>query len=354
VIEDDPTNGGFSMLETVQPAASIIVVDDTDVSAEVLRRLLVRDGYRVAVARDGEAGLDMVRESTPDLVLLDVMMPGINGFEVCRQIKADPTTRLTPVVLVTTLDGRDDRIQGMDAGADDLLTKPVDGMELRARIRALLRLKRFTDELDSAQSVIMSLARTIEARDPYTEGHCERLARYAVRMGEAMGLREEELAALYRGGFLHDIGKIAVPDGVLMKPGPLLASEHELIKRHTVIGDEICSGFKALRPVRPIVRHHHERQDGSGYPDGLVGDKISLLAQIAGVLDVYDALTTLRPYRKALAPIEALVLLRQEASNGLHQVALVDLLSRLLKEGTLGTASNIDELSRRFLKGSSK
>ena len=342
------------MVETTQQSANVIVVDDTDVSAEVLRRLLLQDGYSVEVAHDGESGLEAVRRSTPDLVLLDVMMPGINGFEVCRRLKSDPATRLTPVVLVTTLDGRDDRILGMDAGADDFLTKPVDGMELRTRVRALLRLKRFTDELDSAEAVILSLARTVEARDPSTEGHCERLAAYAVRMGEAIGLKEHELAALYRGGFLHDVGKIAIPDAILMKPGPLTPAEYELIKRHTLIGDELCSELRGLRPVRPIVRHHHERQDGSGYPDGLVGDQIPLVAQIAAVVDVYDALTTSRPYKPALAPHEALALLRAEAADGLHQSELVELLASLHKAGTLATALDTEQMSRRFLKGTAR
>ena len=342
------------MLDAAQPTARIVVVDDTDVSAEVLRRLLLRDGYSVEVARDGESGLELVRRSTPDLVLLDVMMPGINGFEVCRRLKSDPATRLTPIILVTTLDGRDDRIQGMDAGADDFLTKPVDGMELRARVRALLRLKRYTDELDSAEAVILSLARTVEARDPSTEGHCERLAAYAVRMGEAMGLGEIELAALYRGGFLHDVGKIAIPDSILLKPGPLLPGEYQQVKRHTIVGDEICADFRPLRLVRPIVRHHHERQNGSGYPDGLVGDQVPLLAQIIGVVDVYDALRTERPYKKAYSPADAIAVLRQEATDGLHRMELVDLLAGLQRDGMLDAAIDTAEMSRRFLKGSAR
>ncbi|MCX6545769.1 MAG: response regulator [Acidobacteria bacterium] len=342
------------MSEAIQQAASIIVIDDTDVSAEVLKRLLLRDGHTVEVAHDGESGLEAVRRSIPDLVLLDVMMPGINGFEVCRRIKSDPATRLTPVVLVTTLDGRDDRIRGMDAGADDFLTKPVDGMELRARVRALLRLKRFTDELDSAEAVILGMARTIEARDPYTEGHCERLARYAVRMAEAMGLPEDELAALYRGGYLHDIGKIATPDRILLKPGALSPEEFEIVKRHAIVGDQICADFRLLRPVRPIVRHHHERQNGSGYPDGLVGDQVPLLAQIAGVVDVYDAMTTSRPYKEAMASPDAFDLLRREAANGLHRMELIDLLTGLQQDGKLGAATDAEDMNRRFLKGSAR
>jgi len=340
------------MMETAQQGSKIIVIDDTDVSAEVLRRLLLRDGYAVEVARDGEAGLAAVRRVAPDLILLDVMMPGIDGFEVCRRLKSDPATRLTPVVLVTTLDGRDDRIKGMDAGADDFITKPVDGMELRARVRALLRLKRYTDELDSAEAIILSLARTVEARDPNTEGHCERLACYAVRMGEALGLREEDLAALYRGGFLHDLGKVAIPDSVLMKPGPLTPEEYELVKRHTIVGDELCAGLRALRPVRPIVRHHHERQNGSGYPDGLVGDQIPLLAQIAAVADVYDAMTTSRPYKPAHTPTEALEALRTEARAGLHKIELVEVLATLQQAGVLTTTLDAEEMTLRFIRGS--
>ena len=342
------------MAETGQQAGNIVVIDDTDVSAEVLRRLLLRDGYAVDVARDGESGLDLVRRSTPDLVLLDVMMPGIDGFEVCRRLKSDPTTRLTPIILVTTLDGRDDRIRGMDAGADDFLTKPVDGMELRARVRALLRLKRFTDELDSAEAVILSLARTVEARDPSTEGHCERLATSAVRMGEALGLGEVELAALFRGGFLHDLGKIAIPDAILLKPGPLLPAEYEQIKRHTIVGDQICADFRALRLVRPIVRHHHEKQNGSGYPDGLVGEQVPLLAQIVGVVDIYDAMTTARPYKEAAPPEGAIALLRQEAHDGLHRMDLIDLLARLQSDGLLDTSTGSSDMSRRFLKSSAR
>jgi len=342
------------MPDTTQQTANIIVIDDTDVSAEVLRRLLLRDGYSVEVARDGESGLEAVRRSTPDLVLLDVMMPGIDGFEVCRRLKSDPATRLTPVILVTTLDGRDDRIQGMDAGADDFLTKPVDGMELRARVRASLRLKRFTDELDSAESVILSLARTVEARDPSTEGHCERLAAYAVRMGEALELHDAELAALYRGGFLHDVGKIAIPDAILLKEGPLLPDEYEQIKRHTIVGDEICADFRALRLVRPIVRHHHEKQDGSGYPDGLIGEQVPLLAQIIAVVDIYDALTTARPYKPAFLPVVAIDMLMKEAANGLHRTELIELLARLHTGGVLGAAIDTVDMGRRFLKGAAR
>lgn len=336
--------------EQVQPAR-VVVVDDTDISAETLRRLLVEDGHRVVVAHDGLSGLDAVRSAGADLVLLDAVMPGLDGFEVCRRLKSDAATRLTPVVMVTTLEGRRDRIRGLEAGADDFLSKPVDRDELRARMEALLRLKRFTDELDSAEAVILSLARTVEARDPATEGHCERLAAYATSLGEVLGLGEADLAVLYRAAFLHDVGKIAVPDRVLLKPGPLTAEEFEIMKRHTLVGDELCGELRALRSVRPIVRSHHERRDGSGYPDGLRGDEIPALAQLVGLLDVYDALTTPRPYKRAMTAAEALTCLESEVQRGLHDPSLYERLATLVRAGRL-VSSTTDALTERFLRRS--
>lgn len=322
----------------LQPHGTVVVVDDTDVSAEVIRRYLVADGHVVEVAHDGESGLKAVRRSSPDVVLLDVMMPRMDGFEVCRRLKADPATRLTPVVLVTTLGNLDDRIQGVEAGADDFLTKPIDARQLRARVRALLRVKHLTDDLDSAEEVILNLGRTVEARDPSTEGHCERLAAYAMALGAELGLGPVELQVLHRGALLHDLGKIAVPDAVLLKPGPLTAVEFEVMKHHTTVGEQLCADFRALRPVRPIVRHHHERRNGSGYPDGLVGDAIPLLAQVVGVVDVFDALTTPRPYKPALSFEAALECLHDEAARGLHDPALVGILSALHQSGQLERA----------------
>ncbi len=218
---------------------------------------------------------------------------------------------------------RDSRLTGITAGADDFLSKPLDDAELRARVRSLISLKRYTDELDSAEQVVLTLGKTIEARDPYTEGHCERLARYATRLGERLGLNHDDLVALRQGGFLHDLGKISVPDSVLLKPGPLTPAERAIIMRHTLVGDELCSQLNALRKVQPIVRFHHERLDGSGYPDGLRGDAIPLLAQILGVVDIFDALTTDRPYRRALARERALETLTDEVRRGWRRADLV-------------------------------
>jgi putative two-component system response regulator len=302
----------------------VLVVDDLAPNRALIRKMLARDGHDVLEAGTGHQALALAREADPDVVVLDVLMPGLDGFQTCATLKADPTTRLTPVVLVTALKDTSDRVRGIEAGADDFLSKPVDPLELSARVRSLLRLKRYTDELDSAEAVIVSLALTIEARDAATEGHCQRLADYATRLGRALHLDAEDLSALERGGYLHDIGKIGVPDGVLLKPGPLTPAEFAQMKAHTLIGDRLCGKLRSLRRVRPIVRHHHERLDGSGYPDGLSGDGIPLLAQIMGIVDVYDALTTARPYKPVFTPGEAIAEIYGEVERGWRRRDLVD------------------------------
>jgi putative two-component system response regulator len=303
--------------------ATVLVVDDDEQNRRYLDRLLTRLGHHVHTASDGTTALRFLQEKAADLILLDVQMPGLDGFEVCGRIKEDAATRLTPVVLITGLSDRDSRIRGIDAGADDFIHKPIDSGELTARVRSLVRLKRYTDDLESAESVITSLALTVEARDAYTEGHCQRLAVYATLVGRRLGLSEVELQSLHRGGYLHDLGKIAIPDAVLSKRAALTPAEYELMKQHTVIGDSLCGNLRSLTPVRPIIRHHHERLDGSGYPDGLRGDEIPLLAQIIGVVDTYDAITTTRPYREARSADEAIAELRADVRRGTLSSELV-------------------------------
>lgn len=307
------------------PAPLVLVVDDEAGNRELVTRLLTRHGFVVQTAANGQTALDYIAEADrlPDLVLLDVMMPGLDGFAVCRAIKQRPLTRLIPVVLLTGLDAKAHKIEGINAGADDFLSKPVQFEELIARATSLVRLKRFTDDLESAQSVIVSLALTVEARDPYTEGHCQRLAAYAMALGRTLGLASDDIAALERGGYLHDVGKIGVPDSILLKPTRLTASEFALMQAHTTIGERLCGELRALRPVRAIVRHHHERRDGSGYPDGLRGDRIPLTAQIVGIVDAYDAMTTTRPYRPALPAAFACEELLRDAADGRHDADLV-------------------------------
>ncbi|MBI1737960.1 MAG: response regulator [Acidobacteria bacterium] len=313
-------------------ADQILVADDVAANRELLQEMLEREGYRVVCAEDGEQALEVVRSQPINLALLDVMMPKCTGFSACRAIKSAPETRLIPVVMVTGLTNRDDRIQGIECGADDFLNKPVHREELLARVRSLLRLKRYTDELENAETVLFSLALSIEAKDPYTEGHCDRLSRYSVALARRIGLSEELCVALRRAGVVHDVGKVAVPEHILQKPGPLTADEWKIMKEHPVVGERICSPLKSFRHVLPIIRHHHEKLDGSGYPDGLKGDQIPLTARVLTTVDIYDALSTDRPYRKALSPAEAVETMRKEIRLGWWDAALVTELERLLLE----------------------
>jgi putative two-component system response regulator len=246
----------------------------------------------------------------------------MSGVEVCRELKARTGTRLTPVVLVTGSRDREYRLAGLEAGADDFLDKPVDVQELRTRVHSLLRVKHLTDELESTEGIMTMLGHIVEARDPYTEGHCQRLAEYATALGAALNLDSSDLDTLSRGAVLHDVGKIAVPDAVLLKPGRLDPDELSLMREHTVVGDNLCRTIRSLERVRPIVRSHHERQDGRGYPDRLSGDEIPLLAQIVGVVDAFDALTTNRPYRKAMTTKAAYEIMLTEAASGWCPVKL--------------------------------
>lgn len=294
----------------------ILVVDDLASNLRLLEMILGQQGFQVLTAGDGEEGLSIAAREQPDLVLSDVRMPRCDGFDLCRALKSAPSTRLTPVVLMTGAAEPNDRIAAIEAGANDIVSKPIDQPELKARVRSLMELKRYTDDLDSAEAVLRSLALMIEARDTYTEGHCERLSQYAVELGLALGLPEDDLEALSRGGYFHDIGKIALPDAILLKPGALSPAEYERMKAHTTIGDRLCGDLRVLNQVRPIVRHHHERLDGSGYPDGLSGDAVPVLAQLIGIVDVYDAMTTARAYRGAEPAEAALAELEREVELG--------------------------------------
>jgi putative two-component system response regulator len=310
-------------------AGTVLVVDDHAPTLLGLRELLETSGYTVVTETNGEDGLRAATQHRPDLVLLDVVMPGMSGVEVCNKLKQQPSTGLTPVVLISATQDRGFRVAALENGADDFLNKPVDTDELRARVRSLIRVKRLTDALESAETLVLTLGKIVEARDPCTQGHCERLATHAAALGAKLGLDQPDLDALYRGAFLHDIGKIGVPDRVLLKPGRLDREEYELMKQHPQIGESICGSLRSLERVLPIVRHHHERWDGGGYPDGLAGDAIPLLAQIVGVVDVFDALTTDRPYRNALSIADAYDTLIAEAEAGWRQKKLVDLFVNL-------------------------
>jgi putative two-component system response regulator len=325
----------------------ILVVDDDTAARRGLEQLLDRQGYAVRGCGDGTSALVECASFQPDLILLDVMMPGLDGFEVCRRLKANPETRLIPVVLVTGLTERDDRLAGINAGADDFLNKPIDISELNARVHSLLRLKSFTDELENAEAVLFSLALSIEARDPYTHGHCERLAEFSARLGERLGLPAEEIQALRRAGIVHDVGKVVVPDSILLKPGPLSPAERSVMRQHPTVGERICTPLKTFRLVLPIIRHHHERWNGSGYPDGISGEAIPFTARILQVVDVYDALTTERPYRPALPPDEAWKIIQKEASRGWWEGRLVDEFRGLMSRHLASAPANSEKVMRR-------
>jgi putative two-component system response regulator len=329
----------------------VLVVDDYLPNAHGMRDLLLANGHSVRVAHNGSDALRLAADDAPDLVLLDVVMPGVSGVEVCRELKTRPTTRLTPVVLMTGSHDRESRLAGLDAGADDFLHKPIDLTEFATRVRSLLRTKRLVDELESTETIMTMLGHMVEARDPYTEGHCQRLAAYATALGRALGLNAIDLDTLTRGAALHDVGKIGVPDSVLLKPGRLNAEELALMKQHPVIGDNLCRTVKSLERVRPIVRSHHERIDGRGYPDGLSGDRVPLLAQIVGVVDVFDALTTARPYRPALPIEEAYDVMRADAEGGWCPLPLVALFIELHRSGGIPAPAAARVLPFAMLRG---
>jgi len=322
-------------LQSNQPiAGTILVADDQPSNRELLEELLTTQGFTVITACDGASVLEELARVQVDLVLLDVMMPQLNGFEVCARIKSNPETYLIPVVLITALCDKQDRIEGIKVGADDFLTRPVDRTELLARVRSLLTLKHRTDELERAESVLFSLARSIEGKDPYTHGHCERLSDYSARLGEHLGLAEDEITALRRAGIVHDIGKVAVPDAILLKPSRLTGEEWKLIKEHPAVGERICAPLKSFRLVLPIIRHHHEKLDGTGYPDGLRGEAIPITARVLQIVDVYDALTTERPYKKAFTIVDALQTMKEEVAKGWWDPRIFEQFERLVSSGT--------------------
>jgi cyclic di-GMP phosphodiesterase len=296
-------------------APIVLVVDDGAANRELIEACLAGVDCIVRTAEDGPTALKTVQASPPDLVLLDVQMPGMDGYEVCRRIKANPASRLVPVVMITSLDQTNDRVRALEAGADDYMTKPVDRIELVARVRSALRLKSVYDSLDGAEQVIFALAAAVEAKDPYTEAHTQRVADSARAMGVRLGMPARELDSLYRGGLIHDIGKIGVPDAILLKPGPLSHEEEVTMHLHPLIGENIVAPLRTGAALLPIIRNHHEHYDGTGYPDRLAGSSIPRLARIVAVCDAFDALINDRPYRAAKSVEEAVATLLAGAGS---------------------------------------
>jgi putative two-component system response regulator len=295
--------------------AVVLVVGDGAANRELVQAYLAGLDCEVRLAEDGASALEQIKAEPPDLVLLDVQMPGMDGYEVCRRIKAGPRGRLLPVVMITALNQTDDRVRALESGADDFMAKPVERVELVARVRSALRLKALYNTLDSAEQVIFSLAAAVEAKDALTEKHTQRVAESARHLGVRLGLPEVALDALYRGGIIHDIGKIGIPDVILLKPGPLDAEETAIMRSHVLIGENIVRPLRSGSTLLPIIRHHHERFDGRGYPDGLRGREIPRLARIVSVCDAFDALVNDRPYRPRLPIDQAVALLVDGAAH---------------------------------------
>jgi cyclic di-GMP phosphodiesterase len=303
--------------------ARVLIADDSEDHVRIVHRVLTEAGYRCASAGDGQTAFDACVAGGVDIVLLDVNMPEQDGLAVCRRLKSTPETNLIPVLIMTGDSDPRAHLEALEAGADDFLPKPLAFPELRARVRSASRMKCYIDELDNAAASIVMLGATIEARDRHTNGHCQRLAEYASALGRRIGLDRHDIRALEQGGFIHDLGKVAIPDAVLFKAGPLTRSEYELVKTHPAVGERICAPLRTLQRARSIVRSHHETLDGQGYPDGLRGSAVPLVAQVTGVADVYDALTSDRPYRRALTPGAALDQLWREVRCGKRDAELV-------------------------------
>jgi putative two-component system response regulator len=312
----------------------ILVVDDDPMVRDILVRFLQREGYQALVATNGNEALEIIAREAPDLVLLDVTMPGMDGFSVCRAIKENRRTALIPVTMLTGLDDRENRQRGIEAGADDFLPKPFDQPMLRARIRSQLRLKHLTDQLEHTESVIFSLALAVEVKDSYTEGHLWRLSEYGHQLALAYGLTSDVARWVRFGGLLHDIGKIGVSDTILGKSGPLTPAEYALMQTHTHIGARIVAPMRFAPQVAPILLGHHEFWNGAGYPQRLAGEQIPIGARIIAVLDSYDAMTTDRTYRPALSREEAIRRLRAGSGTQWDPV-LIELFVGIVERGEL-------------------
>ncbi|MGI9610456.1 MAG: response regulator [Acidimicrobiia bacterium] len=329
VATEAATSGSDEQKEAV---TRVLVADENGTVRKILRHMFQNMGWEVMEAENGDEVLKLARQRpTPHAILLDLKLPGKDGFEVCRILKSDEQTQLIPLITMTALDSQEEKMKALEAGAEDFLTKPVNRAELTARLRSLLRIHRFNQELIGAESVAMALARAVASKDGYAQSHVEHVANVATALGEELEMEAAELKILKYGAILHNVGKIAIPDAVLEKTGSLTPREKALFQQHPRVGCDICAPLKPLKPVLPIIRHHKEHWDGTGYPDGLRGDEIPLAAQIVGIVDVYSALTSDRPFRRAISQEEAVERLRQRVEQGWHNPQLVERFIRMVQ-----------------------
>lgn len=299
------------------PPYKVLVVDDDPVQRRLVAATLETLRYQVIEAADGRQAMAWLHGEDFDVVLLDQRMPDVDGHAVLRHIRGTLNEAMLPVIMVTAFGGgSEDLAEAMRLGATDFVRKPYDPLELTARVEAAVAHKRLTDQLEDAESILFAQARMAEARDGYTGDHVARVAHNALVFGRSLGLSREELGVLRRGAVLHDIGKLGIPDAVLLKPAGLTATEWKVMQSHTVIGERLVSGMRRMRPAAEIIRHHHERWDGGGYPDGLKGEAIPLLARVFQLVDIHDALAFARPYKPALPAGEVARILRDEAERG--------------------------------------
>lgn len=317
--------------EGVQLRPKILVVDDNETNVELICMHLKPFDYDIQKAYDGDEALQMIQNNTPDLILLDLMMPRISGYEVCQKVKNNPETALIPIIIITALRELDDKIKAMELGADDFLIKPFNKIELITRIKSLLRLKELYDEMDYAESVVFALAEALEAKDIYTRGHSERVAKYSVILAREMGLSNKEVEIIKKGSLLHDIGKIGVKDSVLNKVEKLTQEEIAHIRTHPARGFEICKTLKSFKQYLPCIRWHHERMDGKGHPDALKGDQIPLSARICSITDAFDAMTSNRPYRKGISPLQAANIFEREIDTGQWDPEIIKVFVNLIR-----------------------
>jgi len=318
-----------SVLEDAAEAPTILIVDDIELNRRLLKAMLKTAAYRILEAARPTAALGILEREKVDLVVVDLVMPEMSGPEFCHLLKSERRTQLIPILMTTSVQGTENEVTGIESGADEFLIKPLQPAVARTRIRAMLRNKALTDSLEEAETILFALAQAVERRDKYTGMHCERLTTYSLALGQALGLPRQEQLALYRGSYLHDIGKIGIPDGILFKRGLLTDEEWQAMRLHTIRGEEICKPMKTLAPVLPIICSHHERWDGSGYPDGMAGEEIPLLARILQVADIYDALTTARPYKPAFSHQHAIEIMVEEARRGWRDPELVPLFAEV-------------------------
>jgi len=295
---------------------TILIVDDLPENIALIKNFFNEQPYHLISANNGKEALEIVQKQEPDLILLDVLMPVMDGFQVCERLKNNDQTRLIPIIMVTGLEDSKSKIKGINLGVDDFISKPFNIYELKARVASLIKLKQYTDQLRNAERILFNLALTLETKAPYRKGHSKRIANYSTFLAERIGLTDTEVRAIRQGSILHDIGKLAIQDEILFKPGPLSPDEFSLVMKTPQIGADMCKPLDAFDDVQPIIRHHRERYDGSGYPDGLKGEEIPLGAQIVALADSFDALTSRRAYRDAMPGVQAIHLIEEETHHG--------------------------------------